>query len=455
MIQDQCMLFLSNGYGEDSIAATIMKELPPQRVVAFPLVGDGEAYKREGILEVVQVPGSLSLPSEGIGNLMNLRGLFRDMRAGLFSRILKQITLLRDLRERVALAVAVGDLYPVILSLFFLRRPVVFVGTAKSNHVVPYSRGEKFLMRRCRLVFARDRETALSLARDGVRARFVGNAMMDSLGEEGDLIPPFPGLTIALLPGSRSTAPENLLLQLRACLLAGNRLSTELAGCTPPGVQPGAPEPSVTGEASLLPPLLRGDLRPHLRRDPREPAQGELGKPVRLLVALPYTASPDLFLRKISGTGQWEVRSFPGEKGIVASCKGKNAPSLEFVTGALGQVLRCSNLVLGQAGTANEQAAGLGKPVVAFDSFSGRRLGWYRWRQKRLLGDAVCVVREDPELLAGEMVAILKDPARYRMMSLAGRERMGPPGGARQMGVEMMRILEEAVQQIEHEAGRV
>ena len=102
--------------------------------------------------------------------------------------------------------------------------------------------------------------------------------------------------------------------------------------------------------------------------------------------------------------------------------------------GDLGTLLDGSTLVLGQAGTANEQAAARGVPVVALDRAerTGGRGGadWYRMRQRRLLGDALALVPSDPEAAAAAVAALLDEPERLRRMSEAGRVRMGARGGA-------------------------
>jgi uncharacterized protein (TIGR03492 family) len=90
--------------------------------------------------------------------------------------------------------------------------------------------------------------------------------------------------------------------------------------------------------------------------------------------------------------------------------------------------------VLGQAGTGNEQAVGLGKPVVsAADSRPGMpdRVGWYRMRQQRLLGDALLVLpAADDDAFASGVVKLLDDQRRMDDMARTGRERMGGSGGA-------------------------
>ena len=60
-------------------------------------------------------------------------------------------------------------------------------------------------------------------------------------------------------------------------------------------------------------------------------------------------------------------------------------------------------------------------------------MGWYRLRQKGLLGDSLSITPRDPEDIAIEALDILKNRERYEKMAEIGRERMGPPGGAKKM----------------------
>jgi tetraacyldisaccharide 4'-kinase len=105
-------------------------------------------------------------------------------------------------------------------------------------------------------------------------------------------------------------------------------------------------------------------------------------------------------------------------------------PALGVWTGGVGGILAGATLAIGQAGTANEAAAANGVPVVALELAGDRRGGWYRMRQERLLADAMLVLPGEPATAADAIVALLNDPARLARMGAAGRERMGPPGGA-------------------------
>ncbi|MHB2016552.1 MAG: hypothetical protein ACYCW6_06340 [Candidatus Xenobia bacterium] len=62
-----------------------------------------------------------------------------------------------------------------------------------------------------------------------------------------------------------------------------------------------------------------------------------------------------------------------------------------------------------------------------------RKPGWYRARQKGLLGEALRVVPRDGQQIAAAAREILSNPALYEEMAAAGRARMGPPGASARM----------------------
>jgi uncharacterized protein (TIGR03492 family) len=93
------------------------------------------------------------------------------------------------------------------------------------------------------------------------------------------------------------------------------------------------------------------------------------------------------------------------------------------------QVLRRSRVVLGLAGTANEQAVGCGRPVVAFPGKGPQYNPLFAKLQAELLGPGIEVTEA---AAAGVAEAIVRAfaPERQAAARLAGRERMGEPGAA-------------------------
>jgi uncharacterized protein (TIGR03492 family) len=103
---------------------------------------------------------------------------------------------------------------------------------------------------------------------------------------------------------------------------------------------------------------------------------------------------------------------------------------MTVVKGRFADILAACDGVVGLAGTANEQAAGLGKPVVTFPGRGPQFTAEFARMQKRLLGEAVALTEREPALVATELYSVLTDDKRRAAVVRAGRERMGEPGGA-------------------------
>ena len=371
------LLVLSNGAGEDAIASKILARLPQtiqDAVVCCPLVGEGKALENRFELCGPRVQP----PSEGLFRESAVLAM-RDLWHGTLQGHARQLRFLKSQRASIGLTVAVGDLFPVVWAGLAGLAPLVFVGTAKSVYHHPYSWPERWLLRRyvsCSLV--RDSVTAARLSQQGVQAQWLGNAMMDEVQpSEKALLDWGEGPVLTLFPGSRSQAAEVLPFQLEVV--------TELS-----------------------------------RR---------LGSPVQAAIA----AAPGVDLDRLTAEcHSWQLSRSQGDDGLMGFLTDGRL-RVAIVSGRLGDLLHRSELALGQAGTANEQAAGAGVPVVAFDARAGGNLRWYRKRQKGLLGDAVAVVPKAVEAVVAESYRLLTDRAEHQRRVAIGRERMGPPGGTERM----------------------
>lgn len=240
------ILVLANGHGEDLLARTLVLALlqearnrsVPLETWVFPLVGEGQAWRvpvqgvlQRGDWQAGEGSGSLPWKVVGVQAVMpsggflfeGSGGLWKDLRAGLLGLARRQIRSVRRLGREVGWVLAVGDVVPLVAGLLAARRPVFFVGTAKSTRIRGFGRLETILMRRAQLVFARDAESAQALSAAGVPARYAGNLMMDAL-EDGTLPPKATqGLVIALMPGSHQDAYGNLTVMARAALAMAAR----------------------------------------------------------------------------------------------------------------------------------------------------------------------------------------------------------------------------------------
>jgi len=382
------ILFVSNGHGESAIAERIAGEV--LALAPFPvgldhlaLVGDPPAARA-----LTTVGPRRALPSGGLVAMGNVRAFARDLRAGFVSLLRDQTAFLRREGVRYDCVVAVGDAYALLLALLAGRR-TLFVGTAKSVYVARYGPFERTLLRRAARVFVRDEATAFDLRVEGVAAEAPGNVIVDLV----EAAPPPPdefasGEWIGLLPGSREAAYADAV-----------RLAHTLEALA----------------------VRRGSARG--------------------LLSLAPGLSPARFADQLGNAG-WTPSA--GDGGDIAFRAASGKASLVGWRGPLGTLLQAATLVAGQAGTANEQAAALGRPVVALDaegSGAGRRGPgevWYRMRQRRLLGEALALVAPQPAAAAERISALLDDAGLLARMRAAGPERMGNPGGARAIAAAVL-----------------
>jgi len=374
------ILLVSNGFGEAAIAGYIARAIaadnPSARIEHLLLVGRADPSEWPPA-----VGPSAHMPSGGLVTYWNVRNFARDLRAGLGGLTLAQFRYLTRQRQRDAI-VAVGDIFCLALCLVAARCPTVFVATAKSDLVAPHSRLELAIARKAMVTFARDAATAAKLKAAGVNATFAGNIMMDGLNSTGAHLGVAPGaLVVAVLPGSRSDAGSALGEQMQR-------------------------------------------LRAFSRLAKRE------GHTVQALVSIAPSADEHELCQAVEHHGVQLVTS-GSTSGVIASGADDDL-QLSLVRGAFGDLIGCADIVFGQAGTGNEQAAGSGKPVLAA-AVAGEdpnKMGWYRMRQKKLLGDALLVLPGEPDVFAAEALRLINDPARMAHMAAVGRDRMGPPGGA-------------------------
>ena len=199
-------------------------------------------------------------------------------------------------------------------------RRALFVGTAKSVYVAPYGPVERTLLARARARLRARRRDRVRSARRRRPAEAPGNVIADLRRRRRGAGRRFVfGRWLGLLPGSRESAYADAV-----------RLARVLAALA-------ARRGSAQALLSLAPGLA----------------------PARFADAL--------------GSAGWALAA--GDGGDVAFRASRDGASIVGWRGAVGTVLRSATLVAGQAGTANEQAAALGRPVVALDAEGAARAG--------------------------------------------------------------------------------
>jgi uncharacterized protein (TIGR03492 family) len=382
---------VSNGHAEDALAAALWSRsaarLPAWRATALPLVGDGRAYAAASDGPVEIVGPRRNLPAGGL-TMHHPILLWRDLRAGVLGQTWTQLRVLRAGEGDAVLVV--GDVFAQAMATAlgaprrFVLQPLVSVRMADGGGRVAWNRAfmerirapEQLLLRRAEVVYTRDEPTAAWLRRRGVRATFLGNPIMDGL--QGRRLDGWPDLpTVALLPGSRAYAAEAVGVMLDALALLADR-GRELAA------------------------------------------------------AVAWTQGP----APLAVAG-WHAQGEPSAVGPVWRRAGVR---VAWVSGRFRDVLATADAVLGATGTAQEQAVGLGLPVVAF-ALSPAPGPAFLANQARLLGPSLEVVPRAPAAIAAAVARALDDPERRATARRDGPARLGGPGGTDAIAADLVARL--------------
>ncbi|MEB3193892.1 MAG: lipid-A-disaccharide synthase-related protein [Cyanobacteriota bacterium] len=402
------LLLISNGHGEDLSGALLGQALRDRgaSVEALPLVGHGQAYRRMG-LPVVGPTRDFS--TGGLG-YTSLRGRLTELRQGQLAYLLGRMRAAWCQRHSCDWVVVVGDVVP-LLAAWLTRRPLAVYLVAYSSHYegrlrLPWPCGWLLRQSRVRLLWSRDALTAADLTQQlGRPVHFVGNPFQEGAGGgAGSLIPAAGGGSVlGLLPGSRLPEAQANLLQMLVVL-------------------------------RLLP----------------EPWPAQL----RILAALVPSLSAEEIGREAAASG-WSLEppAPGGEAGRWVLRRG--CLRVELVADHFWEVLHSSDLLLAMAGTAAEQAVGLGKPVLQLAGAGPQFTEGFAEAQRRLLGPAVScapgpvgapATLQATAQMAAAQLGRLADPVagppwRAEMVRVA-LERLGEPGGTARMADALMAKLD-------------
>ncbi|XGB42840.1 MAG: lipid-A-disaccharide synthase-related protein [Nodosilinea sp. LVE1205-7] len=380
------LLFLSNGHGEDLNSSLIIQALRKQRpdiaITALPLVGEGDAYRRLG---VELIGPTQALPSGGMVYTHPLNWL-KDLMSGLLGLTWQQLMALGRYRQTTDLVMAVGDIVPIFFAHLVNRPYAAFLVSTSSYYEgrlrLPWLTRYCLRHPRCVTVFTRDRFTCEDLHRQGMaKAQFAGYPIMDALNlSQCDLELNLSQVMVAILPGSRvPEALRNLELQLQIC----------------------------EAVARL--------------------------EPTQFRVALVKAITPDQ-LQALAVAAGWDYHP----EGRLSKSLGSQSIQVRAYWGAFADIIHHCDIALGMAGTAVEQAVGLGKPVVQIAGQGPQFTYRFAEAQMRLLGDSVTTIGhaygkvgpQHLEAIATTLVARAHDQS-YRQRCLAnGLERVGEPGGS-------------------------
>jgi uncharacterized protein (TIGR03492 family) len=360
-------LFISNGHGEDGIAAAVIRALPNAVVAdAYPMIGQGSAYA-----ETCHIVGPrATLASEGWRNVKG--SIRRDVASGGLLTIPPALRFLADVRGKYDGVVVVGDMVGILAGLVTGHRDLFYLDVYKTGAARLYSRFERMaIARTCATVYCRAPNLAEMLVAEGVDARCAGNVMMDTIPSgvyDARSRRRFP-VAVTLLPGSRALTAESFALQVDALRALPAELVPDIFLAIAGGID-----------------IERLAQAARLRRTPLLTAEpGDLGQ-------------------------------MTDGRLVIHMARG----------GVLGNLLEASDFVLSQAGTATVQALGSGRPAITFINPRDRRS---RFRdEQNLFGEARIVCPAEPEAVSEAVRTLLLDGAERTRLSRIGRERIGGPG---------------------------
>lgn len=235
------VLLISNGYGEDSFAALILKELlelaeaqgVALEVSIVPLVGEGKAF--EGTAQ--RFPGRVNLlhvsPSFPYGGVylgsfpQRVFRFLTDAFRGGIRNALAVFRLLRNCPLSFDMVIGVGDILPLLFGLLGTGKKVYLFACAHTDLLrirkKPYERLGRitafFFRYGTAKVYTRDAPTALWFQSLGIRAEFLGFVGPEILSGS------CRGKNILFLPGHRGDWERNFLFLAETILLARDALA--------------------------------------------------------------------------------------------------------------------------------------------------------------------------------------------------------------------------------------
>ncbi|NEQ33198.1 MAG: hypothetical protein F6K04_19735 [Leptolyngbya sp. SIO4C5] len=393
----QRLLSLSNGHGEDLNASLVLRSLqaliPSLTFAAMPLVGRGKAYRRS---DIPVVGPTTSLPSGGLIYTHPFNYL-KDVLNGLICLTWQQLKAVRRCSRTCHLLLATGDIVPILMAYLTGRPYAAFLVSTSSFYEgrlrLPLVTKFCLRSRRCLQIFTRDAYTAQDLNRQGfTKAVFAGYPIMDVLTPTGRNLGIDPALPmIALLPGSRlPEALENLKLQLRLCEQVRHLQKAQFC-------------------AALVPSIGEADLQ-------------------AIAAAIAWQYTPGKLTKVLDQNIVIEAYCYRD---------------------AFADILHQCSLAIGMAGTAVEQAVGLGKPVVQIPGVGPQFTYQFAEAQMRLLGRSVQTVgrrradRHTLQLAARCVAETLQDSAYLASCRTNGYERVGKAGGSAAIAQQLQRLLAE------------
>lgn len=364
------LLFVSTTPGEDSVAAEIIRRLPPGYIVeAYAATGEGTAYH-----DVCRLVGPRAATPRWRKARVSIPHDFGFPQVRAFW---PGVQFLRKVRRSYDRVVVVGDLAALAGCWAAGIRDAVFLDLHRTGYVRPYATLDRQLISRtCALVLCRHEDLARSLHADGIEARSVGNVLMDCVpyGDYDALGRRQRPTAVTLLPGSRAGNTDNFALQIAAL--------------------------------RALPPEETPDI----------------------FLAVAGSTSIDDLAR---AAGLHRSGLLTGQSADLSTLRDGQLTIHMARGSALGNLIAASDLVMSQAETATVQAVGLWRPVISFRTFRDR--GSKFRDEQGLFGLSRIVTLPEVSSISQALRVLLANTEERERLGAMGRERVGDAGAIREV----------------------
>lgn len=366
------ILFVSNCFGEDRAASFIAFELKKLLGESFnffgaSLISNALDYKNKGI----DVIYSSEVPPSGGFPTKSLKGFFVDLFSGSLKNIFQFKKKLSEFKNKIDVLFVVGDVFLLYISKSSLKpKKTIFLALAKSDYFMPHYWVEKlYIKKNVDFVLTRDEYTMQNLKRSGINAYFLGNPLVDGLDKPDNYILDIPSKSriVGILPGSRIEAKENFEIILK-----------------------------------IIDKLKDSNIC--------------------FLTAISDNLDYESFVEVLKKNG------YSIKISSIVSAKKEN--TIILAKGLFTEIINRSEIIIGLAGTANEQAAAIGKPLVTFVG-SGVQSNYKRMKeQEKLLGGAAKFVKNHEDV-AKEIIYLLNNNEEILRRGKIGKKRMGESGASK------------------------
>ena len=396
------ILILSNGHGEDLSGSFLARKLIQMghHVDALPIVGNGHVYKKNKIKVVCK---TREFSTGGLG-YNSIQGRISDIFNGQIIYFFKKFFLTFLIRENYHYFLVVGDIVPIIFAWLCRKKFFVYL-VAYSSHYegklrLPWPLKQILSSNRLQSLYTRDVLTSKDLAKQlNRKVYFYGNPFMGSFFNRDKQFKK-SAFNLILLPGSRM--------------------------------------PELINNLYLIINVLE-DL-----------AKYRYFANIEFNCAIINSCSPDKILSILS-SNRWVLnKNKISNEYLVMQYK---FITVNFKWNSFEESLLNSDLVIGMAGTATEQAVGLNKPVIQIEGAGPQFTKLFADAQRRLLGKYIfCVtkyknkkekIEKTSELIIKILYFISLDKNFLKSCKENSKQRIGEINSSNRLAIDIDHIIDK------------